>query len=639
MAVALAPAQAAAQQPTVQQQFEAGSAALHAGNWAEALRLFEALEARVSNPRTLAITRIRKALALIELNRFEEAEAALRIALPDVPEDDSSLLADRFDGMLTLARLSENRLDYAEAERRYRAAAALPVAESDRIGVYRGLIQTRLFDDPAGAVRAADEALAAARAVAPDNRELEGAFHTLKGRALLNLGRFREARDELEIALRNLGNLTLTVNRADLLARSDLALAALLTGDERNARRYLAYTGAGRSGRDAIRPAQAEPPMCREGLAPQDVAVIQFAILNDGTVGHVMPIYASRPGPSALIFARAVAGWTFERDELTEISPMLRSVSRVEIRCTNVVPSAPFVRMTGNPPDWRTGLPRAAGETNALRSQPAPTLRQELARREAAAGAESGELVDVLVAMVYHEDVPIAETADILRRILSIVAREEAAPQFIARMAHELASLQQRQRDPPAQFGSPNYEEQLSLPAVRNSPLATAALRLVQAHNLYREGEDDRGLALTGELLAMPHVQREESLRLEALELTVALHGAKEDMTAARAAYEAMGQGARRCGLAPRQRRASATSRDFPNEALAWGFEGWAASETVVAAGGQTLETRTVAAYPPFVFGEAARNIMSRARLESTYIPDDEPCVRRMPDVIFRMAD
>ena len=113
----LAPvAPASAQQPTIQQQFEAASTALDAEQWAEALRLFEALEARITqSPRTLAVIRVRKATALARLGRRDEAIAALRLGLPGLPADDRSLDADRFVALLGLGEAAELSLDYAEA--------------------------------------------------------------------------------------------------------------------------------------------------------------------------------------------------------------------------------------------------------------------------------------------------------------------------------------------------------------------------------------------------------------------------------------------------------------------------------------------------------------------------------------------
>src|SRR5215217_6693034 len=128
--VALTGAAASAQQPapapapTVQQQFEAATAALEAENWAEALRILETLERRVAatNPRSLAIVRVRKGQALLRLGRLDEAAATIAPNLAALPANDSSLADDRFRSFLTLGRVGELRLQYREAAEHYRAA-------------------------------------------------------------------------------------------------------------------------------------------------------------------------------------------------------------------------------------------------------------------------------------------------------------------------------------------------------------------------------------------------------------------------------------------------------------------------------------------------------------------------------------
>jgi tetratricopeptide (TPR) repeat protein len=176
-------------QPTAQQQFDAASSALAADNWAEALRLFQALESRTREPRTLAIVRVREGSALVGLGRFDEAAALLRTSLPLLPEGDASLDEDRYTGLLTLGGIAERGLDYEEALRQYRLAAAVRLPELDKLPARRGIIQTLLFSDPDAALREADAALSI---VTQDrgNEQLEGTLQTLKGRALLNLGRY-----------------------------------------------------------------------------------------------------------------------------------------------------------------------------------------------------------------------------------------------------------------------------------------------------------------------------------------------------------------------------------------------------------------------------------------------------------------
>ena len=73
-------------------------------------------------------------------------------------------------------------------------------------------------------------------------------------------------------------------------------------------------------------------------------------------------------------------------------------------------------------------------------------------------------------------------------------------------------------------------------------------------------------------------------------------------------------------------------------EALRWGFEGWAISQYDVDAEGRTQNTRTVVAYPPFVFGPAANGIIKGARYAKTFRPDGGlGCGSLTQRVVFRI--
>src|SRR5665213_3930059 len=108
--VALAGAQPAAAQaqPTVQQQFESASDALAAGHWQDAASRFEALEPRLaSNPRSLAVVRVRRGVALTALGRNHEARDLLKLGLPALSADDRSLTDDRYQALVALGNLAE----------------------------------------------------------------------------------------------------------------------------------------------------------------------------------------------------------------------------------------------------------------------------------------------------------------------------------------------------------------------------------------------------------------------------------------------------------------------------------------------------------------------------------------------------
>lgn len=68
------------------------------------------------------------------------------------------------------------------------------------------------------------------------------------------------------------------------------------------------------------------------------------------------------------------------------------------------------------------------------------------------------------------------------------------------------------------------------------------------------------------------------------------------------------------------------------------GFEGWARVEFDIAADGHTLTPRTVAAYPPFVFGDAAQKMIGATRFRSSFRPDNNTaCTGNSQRIVFNL--
>lgn len=612
-------------QPTPQAQFDAASDALRTQNWAESLRLFQALEARVGDQRTLAIVRVREAAALAGLGRFDEAGAILRTELPHLPADDATLDDDRFTGLVTLAQDAERRLDYEEALREYRVAAAVRLPEIDKLPARRGIIQTLLFADPEAALREAEMALTVVAAGAPENHLLEGAIQTLKGRALLNLGRFQEARATLTQSMRLLGGLTMRVDRADLTARSDLALAALLAGDTDEARHYLAYTGAGQfiRGYFHLSPT-AHLPHCGGELAVDDVAVIQATIMDDGRVLAATPIYASRRGGSALTFARAVTDWSFEPESVNAIPPLFRTVARFEIRCSQS-PHDDYAesiysvrdRMAAKDPAWRAALVR-------LRHAALSQVRQELS---VGGSQPASSLLPQLVALGFNDSAPLPERQAAFRRALTLAAALANSTSLLAPLALSYGYLSTREPNLHRFAGNPpDYDALLALPEIAASPRAALEIRLARARHDFDDGRNERALAAAVVARDTPGLATDDPLRAQAMELIVAVQAAQGDQAAARAAHHAMGALAPRCSYNPHRKRIFVTDSDFPQEALRWGFEGWATGEAMIGANGIPQTVRTVVAYPAFVFAEAEEGAVRTSRYDPIFVPDNGLC-------------
>lgn len=331
-----------APQLSIQGQFDAAAEMLRREKWPEALEVLDVLEARLAggtNRRSLAIVRLRRAEALARIDRFDEAEAAIAGNLPLLAATDETLAEDRLRAMLTYGLIAELRLDYDEAVRRYSSALEAPGPAVLRLLILRGLIQTEMFGAPQPALAHVEQAAALARDI-QDNRRLLGQISAWRGRVLLNQRRLPEAREALTEAIRQLGGMSNMVDASDVVARSDMAIVMLLLGDQDRARRFLAFTGAGRYRRGYLQPFDAQPPRCDGEVGPQDVAVIEFAVGADGRVRSAAPIYATR-WSAGRAFARAVARWRFNATALDQIPSVFLNLSRVELRCSLAGPSGP----------------------------------------------------------------------------------------------------------------------------------------------------------------------------------------------------------------------------------------------------------------------------------------------------------
>ena len=143
-------------------------------------------------------------------------------------------------------------------------------------------------------------------------------MRALRAGILLSRGEHKAAYDELKEPMKLKGGLSVSVSLADVVTRSDLTLAALLNGDEDAARKYLAYTGAGRSEKSPFAAAASmDLPLCggEAGLRPQDRTVVEFRLGEDGVVRQAYPVYSTGGRSAALEFARAVSTWSWRPED------------------------------------------------------------------------------------------------------------------------------------------------------------------------------------------------------------------------------------------------------------------------------------------------------------------------------------
>lgn len=423
-------AAASAVVPAAQAEYEAGEAALAAGRFDDAAANFGALEARLAampkaSRRTLSLARL--GLASVEAGRGDDSRAialATR-ALPGLARPADAPL--RRDALVLLARAEERSLDLPAATLHFREAVALtpPAETAMRLGLTAGAIRNTMFDDPTAAAREAAELVKAAEQPLARDKEQLAQYWLLLARARLNAGDAAGAHLAIKEALKLAGGLTERISPTDAAVRSDAVIIATRLGRHDEARRYLLYTGAGLMGMgaDLTFPAELDPPPCGDGLLPDDRAIVEFSLGADGAVSRVRPIWASRPGPVAVAFARAVKGWSWPPDAAAAIKPFFRAAPRVELRCTTAPASRPTEALQRELHAWLAGL----GET--VHDNPAgarlATLRQALAAEEARSGAASVKLAPSLIALARHPQVNQQETFELLDRAATL-ARGDA---------------------------------------------------------------------------------------------------------------------------------------------------------------------------------------------------------------------
>ncbi|KRB85509.1 hypothetical protein ASE00_01550 [Sphingomonas sp. Root710] len=628
---AAAPMPATPAKRTVQQDFDAASRAIEEGRYEEGVKTFEAIEQRAPiqrDPIARGTLLARKGIGLMVLDRLGEAQTALTGGLKLIAAERSDLLVDRFRAQHALGQVALKQLNYAAAADAFGRSLALAYDNSSRIRALTALSRATAFDAGDASVRYAEQALAIARAE-PDQAAMKrmiAGIDTLRGRALLNHGRAEEAYEILQKAMEEQGGLDRKVDADEIITRSDLAIAALLTGREDAARRYLAFTGAGRIAETPFEtPTDMRPPSCGgpADLKPDDVAVVEFSIRDDGSVGVVAPIYASVNGQGALVFADAVRNWSWQPENVARIPPLFRLVTRVELRCSTGADRPPISQLLSAAfMNWAASLPGGpprpvAGEAAALVS-----LKAELARREASGGGIT--LLPVLAALGRNDVAPRAEReAWLIRaRDLTINARGPVTARVAMEAALAELALDWTKR------GNETYRTALrtilARPEVGADAIAANTLKLMISDPLYRSPAPADASTLLREVTEDPRLSTANQLRIGALVRLATLQAASDNLAAAAASYDRTGLDTKQCALLDAEpvRRAQGNLGDFPMEAMRWGFEGWVRTEYDILPDGKTSAQRAIIAYPPFVFRQAALSVAKNVSYAKSYRPD-----------------
>ena len=618
------PPAAASAQPTTQQQFDAATAAFDAHRCQEAVDAFGALESRPAvahNPQVLAVVRVRRASCLARLDRFDEATDELQSAMPSLSADRAGDREDLVTAHMALGRIAYLSFDYDNATREFQAARALATG-TDAYDPLVWLARSQMFDAGDGAESAAQEALRMATADPAMKPAGLAPIHTLHARVLLNHGQLAAAQTELAKALDARGGLTTKVALDDIVTRSDFAIVAMLSDHKEQARKYLAFTGAGHFEKSPFSSAASmDLPPCGgpAQLDPDDFAIVEFSIGNDGSVGRVTPIYASRLGPVAAEFARAVSGWSWKPEDAQAIPGFFRLVTRVELRCstTSQHPQV-LAQLAPALSEWMQGHGLARFPEGGTR---AATVAQAKA---ALGGAPAGSLaaLPALLALAESPIEPPAERREWLlqaRPLLAGAGAPVAALTWVDVKASEAMARERVDRRRHRDY----LRSLLARPDVAADARAAGTLRLLVAEPTY-------GLAAPGDAAALleatandPALPANDPLRIGALVRLATLQADHGELAAARASIEKSGLAEQQCSLvdATPAARYLGGQDDFPREAVEWGFEGWVAVQFDIRADGHTTHRRAVVAYPPLVFRDSALRAIEDSRFQQSYRP------------------
>jgi outer membrane biosynthesis protein TonB len=629
MAVAVATVQVAApvtaQAPTttVQQDFDAAAALDAKGDRPAALAAWEKLEARTKlGSRSRGIALIRKSAALFKLDRSDDAVTAARAGLALLPATDPTLAEDRWRAYYDLGIIAQNALDYAGASDAYASSEAAADTPSLKAASLLALAETRTFTDPA----AADAALARVDALvktAPADAKLKAMIARRHAILSLNRGAYEPARVYAIDAVKQLGGLTFQTDSNDVSARSDAAIASLLAGKADEARRYMAMTGAGRLSKGEFDPAvQMDVPPCggEADLRPADMAVVEFTIGDDGVVRNVSPIYAAGGGAVALEFARAVRDWSWTPEQAKALPAFFRYNVRIEMRCSTLFERPSIGKfLDANMATWleSKGLLLPA-EQRGADAVAVVSQRAALTAAEAKSGPNSLATLPPLYQLVNNAVIGREESNVFARRALAI-AEKEGAPAS-ARLpldisVRETASADSWKDGAFTRAATPL----LSMPVYANDPKARSAILLLIAERtssrnrravLLQQVADDKGLAAN------------DPMRVGALIRLASLQQQAGDTAMARATFDRSGLAANQCAILDAPPRFLSAGGVFPNEAQAWGFEGWTKTQFDVDANGRVLNQRAVLSYPPFVFTKAGVQTVAGARWSKTFRPD-----------------
>jgi len=613
----------------VQSRFNAATDAWYADDCAKALPIFADLaqDSRIK-PGSLpyAAIAVRRGDCMVKTGAFEEGEAQLLAGLPRLRSAGADFSQEVGMAEGQLAALAMLRWDHDVALAHLHAALALQTGR-ERLGNLARLAQLTSFDGGRTALDAVDEALAIIGKEKDPNKPMLASWHSLRGRVLLNQGQIKEGMAALRNAYDLTGGDKVTLSLADTFVRADLAQAAMLAHDRDEAYRYMAKTGAGRLPKSPFATAKkVHAPACgiETGLEPEDVAVVEFTIADDGTVARAQPVYSNGSYVKAVAFAKAVREWRWLPEDAVNIPAFFRYASRVELRCTRsegqggMSPMEPlrqrFVQWAGpvlgryyrapsGKPDWVAMAEAAqkagdaAGEWSALVLQSSGDLRR---KAEALASIERAQV------LASQSTIP-----------------AEARNAGLVILAEARRQIMDRDKDVSDRINDPAMLALSNEGTIASDALAADTALLLATPRRPKSAETEQALINLRKVAEDARLGERHPLRQFA-QLRLANDMARKgDLAQAQAFFNATGLTQEQCALiGPKPALTNwGGGSSFPTEALAYGFEGWVQAEFDITAKGRAVDARAVVSYPPFIFTKAATATMNDAQYQSSFRP------------------
>jgi TonB family protein len=398
------------------------------------------------------------------------------------------------------------------------------------------------------------------------------------------------------------------------------------------------------------------------GLTPDTVAVIEFAVGNDGRVSGVTPIYARRgtgmgkaggddQGPEVL-FAEAVRDWYWPANAVQKLDGFWRQAIRVELRCLTQrqADNPVYASLGGDFAAWYSQLgiaPMPDVEGNDATILPAD--RAELARREAAYGASSPQLLQPLNALANNGAAPAAERVAAANRWETLFLQTAPDPQL--RLAMQvwktmmLASTEQSSESAHRQVvrSLMPLVQQADADGLGDTRTGMAA-RLLLANYLTMTGANAKAQPLYQAVAAAPEslLPANDPMRLQALLYMADMAARKGDLASASDAISATGLAPEQCALIdvrPQRINGTVSEQSFPAMAKSWGSSGYVKTGFDISTDGRPQNVRTVISSPPFIFGPETEKAIAKFRYSPVFRPGNTVgCSAQTQSVRFRAA-